>query len=369
MQPYRLLIVLDAIELTGPGKGVIQFCRYAPEDVEIVVANFAYPDRGTGFRDAAEAAGIACVDLEQASRLDLGPIRSLLRLHQAKPFDIIQSHSFKAHVAAWRAVRQCRLPWLAWVHGWTYQDLRVRLYNAIERRLLMRAGHIAVVTAELRDEFARANRNPGQVSVIRNAVEPARHPRTSFDPDPDAGCRLLCIGRLSHEKGQDLLIDALASLPDEFSLVLVGDGPARESLRERIEAAKLSDRVELAGHVRDVTPFLNTCDFVVLPSRSEGIPNVLLEAMAARVPVISTGVGGVPEVIGDTEAAILAQPSVASLRAALLRGQALDAAGRERIAIRASALLNPAFDPAERARAIVRLHHSLLSETSAQSTG
>src|SRR5205814_2438201 len=120
---------------------------------------------------------------------------------------------------------------------------------------------------------------------------------------------VLAVGRLSREKGHRDLVDALALLhgmesASKFKLVIVGEGPARESL-ERVSGEKgLSARVLFIDQVEDVEPYYAIADALALPSHSEGSPNVLLEAMAAGVPVVATKVGGVPEIAMDGESAL-----------------------------------------------------------------
>jgi glycosyltransferase involved in cell wall biosynthesis len=122
---------------------------------------------------------------------------------------------------------------------------------------------------------------------------------------------LLSIGRLSHEKGHAHLIQAGRLLhrdrPDlDFQIVLVGDGPERARLEAQAESLGLHDRVRLMGHQRDPLPFYAVADVFVLPSLTEGSPNVLLEAMMAGTPIAATAIGGVPEMVQDGRSALLA---------------------------------------------------------------
>jgi glycosyltransferase involved in cell wall biosynthesis len=109
------------------------------------------------------------------------------------------------------------------------------------------------------------------------------------------------LGRLSGEKGLRFLIDAVHELADELpmKLLIVGDGPQQSELEEIVDSLGLSDRVVFAGFQTDPEAWLPAFDVSVLPSLTEGTPVALLEAMAARVPLIATNVGGVPQVIAD----------------------------------------------------------------------
>ncbi len=123
-----------------------------------------------------------------------------------------------------------------------------------------------------------------------------------YMPPRSGGRRLLYVGRLASEKGIPVLIESLAGLKQqgyEFELVLVGDGPERTSLEEIVKATGLGDRVIFAGYLDQaaVARYLRESDVLVLPSFAEGVPVSLMEAMALGVPVISTYVGGIVELV------------------------------------------------------------------------
>jgi glycosyltransferase involved in cell wall biosynthesis len=146
---------------------------------------------------------------------------------------------------------------------------------------------------------------------------------------------LLSVGRLSSEKGHADLIRAFHLLRQKptgpVHLVLVGDGPERSRLVRLCEQLELKGGVRLVGHQGDVQPYYAMADLFVLPSHSEGSPNVLLEAMSAGVPVIATAVGGVPELLSDERNALLVKRrDVSALTVAICR-LLEDVALRERL--------------------------------------
>jgi len=142
--------------------------------------------------------------------------------------------------------------------------------------------------------------------------------------------RILTIGRLVPIKGYDVLLDACRSMSDKgvaWSLCLVGDGPMRESLERRAADLRIADHVRFAGPVaqEEIGAHLDAANVMVVSSFMEGVPVVLMEAMAAGLAAIATRVGGVGELIDDGANGLLVSPgSVESLTAALLR-LALDA--------------------------------------------
>ena len=149
-----------------------------------------------------------------------------------------------------------------------------------------------------------------KVLVIHNAVSPDRF--CTVDPAYRHLLRQLfaeplqkivgAAGVLSPEKGFAVLVDAASEVikaEPSVGFVLFGDGPLRQSLARQIAAVSLDGKFILAGFHSDLDQFIPHLDLMVLPSFTEGLPNVALEAMAAGVPVIGTAVGGTPEVIDD----------------------------------------------------------------------
>ena len=135
---------------------------------------------------------------------------------------------------------------------------------------------------------------------------------------------VLYVGRLVPGKGLATLIDAFAGVRRErpdARLVLLGDGPLRRDVETRVAAAGLSDAVRLTGEQphADVPSWINAADVVVLPSESEGFPNVVREALACGRPVVATPVGDVPSIVGPESGALVPVGDAGALAHALLR--------------------------------------------------
>lgn len=170
-------------------------------------------------------------------------------------------------------------------------------------RLFERTTVIHVVAAAVGDAVVALGADPARIRVIRPAVDLARWPVRPLPADGPPW-RLLAIGRLVPNKGLDDLVAAVAVLRDDgvdVTLDIVGDGPHRDALTLRIERTGLADAVTLLGRQTpdEVAAALAATHLLVSPSLSEGINNGVLEAMASGVPVVSTEVGGMAEVITD----------------------------------------------------------------------
>jgi starch synthase (maltosyl-transferring) len=156
-----------------------------------------------------------------------------------------------------------------------------------------------------------------KLRVVRNGLDfvefDAASARGTTEALPEAGKGLVVgtVGRLEEQKGTVHLLDALARMPPDLAEVrlwIVGDGPEARSLRNRAARLKLEERVQFLGVRRDVPALMARFDLFVLPSLWEGLPNVVIEAMAARRAVIATNVDGTPEAVVHGWTGLLVPP-------------------------------------------------------------
>jgi glycosyltransferase involved in cell wall biosynthesis len=213
------------------------------------------------------------------------------------------------------------------------------------QRAAYAAAHRIVANSQAAADLLRAERVPARrIAVVPNGIEVgARPPRDRSRPLR----RAITVANLRPEKGHDVLIDAVAARGREWpdlEFQIVGDGPCRRSLEERARVRGVSGRFHFAGERLDVLSLLSEADLFVLPSRTEALSNAVMEAMAAGLPVIATGVGGTPELIEDGVSGWLVAPGAPdalgdAISAALAdpgRAAAMGRAARARIETRYS---------------------------------
>lgn len=157
------------------------------------------------------------------------------------------------------------------------------------------ARRVAVCAACAFDIERTVGLRPASVQVIRNGVVPLA--ACAQRPSVADGFVLGAMGRLSVEKGIDVLLDAMVLLGQRFRLRVAGSGPLAAELEAQADRLNLSERVEFLGHRCDVGEFMCSVDLLVLPSRSEGLPLTAIEAMFCARPVVACDVGGVAEVV------------------------------------------------------------------------
>lgn len=182
--------------------------------------------------------------------------------------------------------------------------------NYIERLALKRVDHVLCVSRAV-EQFAQhvLHCNPSKTTVIPNGVNLKRFENAPRRNWSDLGWSssakvLLFLGRLDPQKGLELLqeqVDQIAPSGSEQKLLLIGDGPLRQTIQTWANQVG-SDRVQVLPWQSDVASWLASCDLLVLPSRYEGMPNVLLEAMASTKPVVCSLVEGTEELLGETTA-------------------------------------------------------------------
>ena len=145
------------------------------------------------------------------------------------------------------------------------------------------------------------------------------------------------------------------------TVVIVGEGPERASLAAAAASLRLTERVIFVGEVSNVQPYYAAADVVVLPSHSEGSPYVLLEAMAAKVPIVATAVGGVPEMVEDEESALLVPQRDPRAMAAAIARVLTDPALAQRLTANASALVATRYSPETYVRSILEIYRGVIS--------
>lgn len=193
---------------------------------------------------------------------------------------------------------------------------------------------------------------PAKVKVIRNGIETAGWPTSKVDRarhrlELRLGANDLlvgAVGRLDDQKGFDVLIEAMALLKNlPIRCAVLGEGPARPKLEALVRKHALEKSVWLLGERADVPSWLSAFDVYALPSRWEGLPNALLEAMALGLPVVASAVDGVPEAAEHEKTGLLVAPENPKALADAFRRLVTDPALRARLGPAASALVAEKF--------------------------
>jgi glycosyltransferase involved in cell wall biosynthesis len=323
--PLRVLHLRNSDLLGGPERLLLDQAKRASPGLETTLASFARPGEPHPFLEAAEAEGLRTRRIPQRGSYDPRVFaRTRALLASLRP-DVVVGHDYKANLALRRAARGLAIPRAAVVHGYTAENLKVRVFEALDRRTLRSADAVVAVSEASRDALVASGVPAGRIRVVENAVDAARvraeaaGGREAVRAEWGVGARdlvVLALGRLSPEKGHRVLLDAFLALPPGSArLVLVGDGAERGALEAR---APKDGRVRFAGWRTDAARCLGAADVFALPSLREGLPLAMLEAMAAGLPVVASRVGGVPGALAEGACGLLVPPGDAGALAEAL---------------------------------------------------
>ena len=317
----NILCIIETDIIGGPGKGILQLLK-AFEDTDIHLYICGYSGRNIKrqceFKKAVLSGGYFFLELYERFRFDPSTFAQARQLMVDYKIDIIQTHGYKGNALAYVLHKNHDVPWVSFVHGWTNEDFKIRVYNALDRWLLRFPDRIIAVSQAMKRHLENCGLQSEKISVVPNAVVPLLAPKDSREriritygissSSPLIGV----IGRLSPEKGQLDFLKALQHVAREIPVVralIIGDGPDRRTLENFSVQHSLSSFVIFAGYQTNIAEIYAALDLVVMPSLSEGMPNVALEAMACSKPIVATGVGGVPEVIQHDRTGILVPPA------------------------------------------------------------
>jgi len=263
-------------------------------------------------------------------RIDVRTMRDIKRFIRQHDIQIIQTHGYKANFYALLCSDAKKTIRIATCHPWTETgvSLKARFYTKLDKAWLNRFDKIVAISDAVKEEISQIGISNSKVTVIDNGIDVHRFngPFTKESARKKFGLPankfvVGTIGRMIEEKGHDIFLKAARSLVQRNSnllFVIVGDGPLMNQLAKQRSQLGIEKHVLLLGRRTEIPELLKTFDLFVLSSLSEGLPMVILEAMAAQKPIIATRVGAIPRVIQDGDSGLLIEPNAADLQKAIL---------------------------------------------------
>lgn len=252
----------------------------------------------------------------------------IIKFAQKENFNIIHSHGYKGNILLGFIPKILRkIPIVSTIHGYTstnqfskmklYETLDLLTHRFIDKVVLVNKGMLNNPNLRKHKGFYHIINNgialnPENKEFIADQKGPLNKKIISFCKDKFV---IGSIGRLSNEKGYDYLIDALEILLSkkvDASLIIIGEGYKRKYLEQKVQSKNLVDKVLFPGYIYDAQKYIKYFDIYSIPSLTEGLPITLLEAMQAKVPVVASEVGGIPEVINEN-CGILVPPCMPDL--------------------------------------------------------
>ena len=371
--------VLHARVVTGTGGGPEKTILHSPRFLAPLgfraMCAFMHPPNDPGFeelRRRGTALEAPVISIPDRGPLDVGVVTQFLQLCRRENVAIWHAHDYKSNLVGLLVRRSWPMHLVTTVHGWVQRTWKTPLYYRLDRWAQKRYDKVICVSSDLLETVQNAGVAKEKTLLIDNAIDTEIHRRTEPPQVMKARLgfrldRLLigAVGRLSGEKNFASLIQAVSNLLDQghnVELAIAGDGAERENLERLVAAQREPERFHLLGFQSELKAFYQALDVFALSSLREGLPNVLLEAMAYQVPVAAANAGGIARLIENDHNGLLVPvaeiPALTGALAKLLsdrkRAGQLAANGRQTVEER--------FSFAARMQRMAAIYEELLSQ-------
>lgn len=294
----------------GPDKTILRSAAYLDSTRYPMAAAYLYPAGDMGIqtlRTSAERFSMPLHPIPERGPIDRRSVRILLDWCRRLRVSVWHSHDYKTDILGRVLRRQHPMKLVSTMHGFTGETWRTRLYARLSINALRGYDRVIAVSPQLMRYAVEHGVHPDRMRYVPNAIDideykrdhTRRSAKTRLKIDP-AEHAIVVVARMSVEKGVDRAIRCFAKLQalhPALRLHLVGDGPERSRLESLASELGVNDRICWWGWQQDTRPIVEAMDTLLLPSHTEGLPNVVLEAMAIGLPVAATRVGAVPDVL------------------------------------------------------------------------
>lgn len=316
----RVLHLRDTYEVGGPGKTIMETISHINAEAFLLSVGVFAPLRGsyvTPFTEEARRRGVSIHEIRGLSPFDPLIAFRIERLVKLLKIDIVHTHETLSNVHGIVAARRAGVRAVATIHGWIENSFMDRVRVWMDKKLMRRFDKTIVVSEAMRRQVIQEGVPAERVAMLHNCIVSSK-----YRPDGSRGHieRLVgrrlerpifgSVGRLSPEKGHKDFITAAAmvvSRGQRATFVLAGDGPERQALERMAAEMGIAESVHFLGHQADIGALYNDLDAMVLPSYTEGLPNVVLESLLMETPVIATDVGGTAEIVHHRDTGVLVE--------------------------------------------------------------
>jgi len=364
--------ILDARVLSGSGGGPDKTLINSPpflarHGYRMLCAYLHDPD-DPGFevlRRKAEVAGTSLISVADRGPLDWRVIPRLIEICRRERVWAWHGHDYKTNALGLVLKRFHPMRLVTTAHGWVHRTRKTPIYYGIDRACLRYYEKVICVSEDLVRECRRAGVAKSRCELLENGIDGNVFRRTRTTREARAalgfpeGLTIGAVGRLSTEKGFDILIravDRLLTNGMDVHLFVAGEGPEHDALTRLITDLKREERIRLLGYRSDLIPLYESMEVYALSSYREGLPNVLLEAMAMEVSVVATRVNGVPRLVTHGQTGELVEPGSVEQMADALRKILADADLQLRYVAAGRQVVETRYSFAERMSKLARMY-------------
>ena len=307
----------DSNFVGGPERQILEHCKRMESDVyEMILVCYEEPGRPNDLRLKAEELGLTCLTLPVMSPFSMKNITRIIGVLREVGADVLVTHGHKGNIFGRLACWRVGIPTIAVSRGWTMESAKIRFFEFLDKIFLHFADHVVAVSEGQSRKILGCGVRPDKVSVIHNCIDVGNWCGVGSNAVrarlgiPGDAILVATAGRLSPEKNQRMLLRAaerIAQQTDNVYFAVFGEGVLRGELEADCRKAGLEQRFLLPGFWSDMAAVMEDTDIFTLPSLTEGLPNVVLEAFACSTPVVATRVGGTPELVRDGENGFLVE--------------------------------------------------------------
>lgn len=312
----RIFQLISSSGLYGAERMILTLCRELNKmGHETTIGVFENAHRpNTEIATVAQSMKLPVQVIPCANRFDRTAVRALRSVFEQSEPEVLHAHGYKADLYGYLAAKKSKTTLVSTCHTWYDNDWRVYLYGVIDRFVLRRFRMIVAVSNDVANRLREAGVPEKKIRIINNGIdidalsnaEPAL--RKGVPPTQ----RIVgIVGRLSPEKGIEGFLSAASKIKishPQTTFVVIGEGPERDNLYATARKLGIQDTVRFTGKLDNMAEVYASLDVIVSSSVKEGLPLTILEALAARLPVVATSVGAVPTVILHNQTGLLAPP-------------------------------------------------------------
>lgn len=299
----RILHVITSLRTGGAERLMVDLLPEFNKKDDIHVELCLFDGETTPFRKEIESKGIIIHDFGKGNSV-YNPANILRLSKLIKNYDVIHTHNTAPQFFAAITSLFSNKIFITTEHNTTNRRRNYRIFKAIDRWMYARYNHIICISDKANENLRNyiSGINTRNISTIYNGIDTQKFQNAQpsgylTELSSDISKKIIMIAAFRLQKDQPTLIKAMKSLPDDFHLFLVGEGPCKAECIELTSKLNLSRRVHFLGHRNDIGPLLKEADFVAMSSHYEGLSLSSVEGLAAGKPFLASDVDGLREVV------------------------------------------------------------------------